>query len=271
MRSEADPVTTVLELVGVDAGYDGVPVLRGIDLAVAAGQFVALIGANGAGKTTLLRTASGLLRPTAGSVRVRGVDVTDDAANRRARLGLCLIPEGRGVFRSLSVRDNLRMQVPPWSTDCSFDRAIDAFPVLGQRLNQIAGTMSGGQQQMLALARAYLSSPQIVLLDEVSMGLAPLVVDEIFAALQRLARSGTALLLVEQYVNRALQMADRALLLDRGSISYDGPADVLDQSAVLHSYLGNATEESVRASPPVPATPPAAEPVPPQAGDSPAF
>jgi branched-chain amino acid transport system ATP-binding protein len=197
-----------LELVGIQAGYDRVTVLRDISLTVPAGKIVALLGPNGAGKTTLLRTATGLLKPAAGTVSINGVDVTGAAPNRRSRAGLCLIPEGRGIFRSLTVRDNRRMQVPTWSKENSVDLALDVFPVLRDRIGQIAGTMSGGQRQMLALARSYLSKPHIVLLDEVSMGLAPKIVDEIFVALKQLASWGIALLLVEQYVNRALELAD---------------------------------------------------------------
>jgi branched-chain amino acid transport system ATP-binding protein len=227
-----------LALAGVSAGYGGVTVLRGVDLVVPAGSIVALLGPNGAGKTTLLRTASGLLRPTAGRVLVGGRDVTGRAPNKRARAGLCLIPEGRGIFRSLTVRENLRMLVPPWRSDNSVDRALDAFPVLRQRLGQIAGTLSGGQQQMLALARTYLADPEVILLDEVSMGLAPKVVGEIFETLHDLAGHGVALLLVEQYINRALEMADQVVLLDRGRVVFDGsPAD-LDEDTVVKRYLG---------------------------------
>jgi branched-chain amino acid transport system ATP-binding protein len=197
-----------------------------------------LLGPNGAGKTTLLRTASGLLKPRSGRVLISGEDVTSQPPNRRAKSGLCLIPEGRGIFRSLTVRENLRMQVPTWSKDSSVDQAIEAFPVLGQRLGQLAGSMSGGQQQMLALARSYLSNPSVVLLDEVSMGLAPKVVDEIFESLRQLAATGVSMLLVEQYINRALEMADVVVLLDRGQVAYDGQPSNLEQDAVLRSYLG---------------------------------
>ena len=227
-----------LELAGVSAGYDGLAVLRGVDLVVPAGSIVALLGPNGAGKTTLLRTASGVLKPTSGRVFVAGRDVTGRAPNKRARAGLCLIPEGRGIFRSLTVRDNLRMLVPPWRADKSVDRALDAFPMLRQRLGQVAGTLSGGQQQMLALARTYLADPQVILLDEVSMGLAPKVVDEIFETLHDLARSGVALLLVEQYINRALEMADWVVLLDRGHVVFSGSPAGLDQDLVMQRYLG---------------------------------
>jgi len=227
-----------LKLDGITAGYGRTTVLRDVDLEVAPGEVVALLGPNGAGKTTLLRVASGLLRPTAGTISIAGGDVTRRPANARARAGLCLIPEGRGVFADLTVRENLRLQVPPWGDGEDLDRAIKAFPVLGERLGQRAGSMSGGQQQMLALARCWLARPSCVVLDEVSMGLAPRVVDEIFAALQQLATEGVALLLVEQYVDRALAMADRVQLLDRGRTAYAGPADGIDREAVLRGYLG---------------------------------
>ena len=232
----------VLGLRAVEARYGNTVVLRDVNLTVSRGQIVALLGPNGAGKTTLLRTASGLLKPSSGTVHVAGKDLTDAPANRHARAGLCLIPEGRGIWRHLTVRENLRLQVPPWSRDGSIDTALDIFPILGRRIRQTAGTLSGGQQQMLALARAFLSNPEVVLLDEVSMGLAPKIVDEIFQALGRLSDGGAALLIVEQYVNRALEMADQVVLLDRGSVSFAGPPSELDESAVLRGYLGTSAE-----------------------------
>jgi branched-chain amino acid transport system ATP-binding protein len=227
-----------LELVGVTAGYDRATVLRDVSLTVPAGKIVALLGPNGAGKTTLLRTATGLLRPSSGTIRINGANMTRSAPNRRTRAGLCLVPEGRGVFRSLTVRENLRMQIPKWSKDVSVDGVLDVFPILRERLGQTAGTMSGGQQQMLALARSYLANPRVVLLDEVSMGLAPKVVDEIFEAIGQLAATGAALLLVEQYVNRALKLADLVVLLDRGTVAFNGAPSDLDQDDVLRGYLG---------------------------------
>ncbi len=231
-------MTNILELRGVHAGYGRATVLRGVDLAVPAGTTVALIGPNGAGKTTLLRVAAGLLKPSAGTVHVDGEEMTHRAPNRRARRGLCLIPEGRGVFRNLTVRENLRLQVPPWSKDTSIERALEAFPVLGARMGQLAGSLSGGEQQMLALSRAYLADPRVVLLDEVSMGLAPKIVEEIFESLRVLATTGVALLLVEQYITQAIAIADLVVLLDRGQVSFSGPPSQLKQDAVLRGYLG---------------------------------
>jgi branched-chain amino acid transport system ATP-binding protein len=178
------------------------------------------------------------MRPTDGSVMIGGRDATRLSPSRRAKLGLCLIPEGRGIFPRLSVRENLTLHTPPWKKDVSLDEALDAFPILRDRLAQRAGSMSGGQQQMLALARCYLARPSIVLLDEVSMGLAPRVVDEIFESLQSLARSGVTLLIVEQFVNRALAMSDMVHLLNRGRVTYSGPPTELDEQAVLQGYLG---------------------------------
>jgi len=230
-----------LELRGVTAGYDRATVLRDVNVTVPTGAVVALLGPNGAGKTTLLRTAAGLLRPSAGSVLVGSLDMTRAAPHRRSGRGLCLIPEGRGIFPALTVRDNLRMQKPPWARDDDgVDRAMLAFPDIGRRTNQLAGTMSGGQQQMLALCRAWITEPTVVLLDEVSMGLAPRIVDEIFAALRDLAASGVALLVVEQYVNRALEVADHVYLMDKGEIAFSGPPTSLERDALLSGYLGLA-------------------------------
>jgi branched-chain amino acid transport system ATP-binding protein len=175
-------------------------------------------------------------------VSIDGADQTRSAPSQRARRGLCLIPEGRGIFRSLTVRENIRLQVPPWvrgeAAEDAVERTVATFPVLGKRLGQTAGTLSGGQQQMLALSRAFVSRPRVVLLDEVSMGLAPLVIDEIFAALRLLADQGIALVLVEQYVHRAMAMADHVVLLVRGQVSWSGPAKGIDEERITREYLG---------------------------------
>jgi branched-chain amino acid transport system ATP-binding protein len=233
-----------LRLSAIHAGYGRTAVLRDVSIEVPKSQVVALLGPNGAGKTTLLRAASGLLRPSSGSIVVDGADMTKAAAVKRARAGVCLIPEGRGIWRNLTVRENLRLQVPPGAARADVGVAVEMFPVLGERINQTAGTLSGGQQQMVALARAYLANPAVVLLDEVSMGLAPKVVDEIFEALRKLADTGVALLLVEQYVTRALAMADRVVLLDRGQVAFTGVPGELDEQAVLRRYLGVSTPET---------------------------
>jgi branched-chain amino acid transport system ATP-binding protein len=227
----------MLELVDVRAGYDGSPVLLGVTLRVPPSSVVALLGANGAGKTTTLRVASGLLRPMGGRVLLDGVDVTRQSPHERARAGLCLIPEGRGVFPALSVRDNLRLQVGADRETAAVERAVVVFPALGRRLTQRAGLLSGGEQQMLSLARALLSDPVVVLLDEVSMGLAPVVVDEIFGFIDLLRTEGRSILIVEQYVQRALEIADYAYVLNRGEVSFVGEPYEVEQSSVLESYL----------------------------------
>jgi len=227
----------VLELRDVFAGYGEADVLRGISLTIPAGSIVTLLGPNGAGKTTVLRVASGLLTPRSGQVIVGDDDLTGRSAQQRAKAGICLIPEGRGVFRSLSVRDNLELFRPPWAERSSIDQAIEAFPILGQRLEQAAGTMSGGEQQMLALARAFLSEARIVLVDEVSMGLAPKLVDQIFEILTTIASEGVAILLVEQYVRRALEIADHVCVLGRGEIVLSGTTDQISHVDVAGAYL----------------------------------
>ena len=228
----------MLELAGIDAHYGATQVLRGIDVQVPPASVVALLGPNGAGKTTLLRVASGLLKPTRGHLRVDNRDVTGASPHRLVDQGLCLVPEGRGIFGSLTVRENLVLCSKRGGDKDAVERAVDAFPRLGERLNQVARTMSGGEQQMLALSRAYIQRPRFVLLDEVSMGLAPKIVDEIFEFLRRLAQEGTALLLVEQYVTRALEAADYVYLLNRGQVSFAGEPDQLDADELAAHYVG---------------------------------
>ncbi len=228
----------MLELRGISAGYDTGTVLRNVDLIVPDSSVVALIGPNGAGKTTLLRVASGLLKPSAGQLILDGSDLTGRPPETLARRGICHVPEGRGVFPGLSVADNVRLQAPPAAGKRAMTRAAEAFPRLGERSAQLAGTMSGGEQQMLALAHTYVSDPSVVLLDEVSMGLAPKIVSEIFEFLKALAQSGKSLLLVEQYVARALEFADYVYILNRGRITFAGEPGELSESAVAESYLG---------------------------------
>ena len=241
-NGEAPAGPAPLELGGITAGYGRTTVLREVDLTVAAGSVVALLGPNGAGKTTLLRVASGLLPSSRGEVRLLGEEVTRQPAHQRARGGLCLVPEGRGIFPNLSVRENLTLQVPPWERNSGYDAALEAFPILKDRLGQTAGSMSGGQQQMLALSRCFLSDPKVVLLDEVSMGLAPRIIDEIFDALGSIVKSGVAILLVEQYVTRALHLADHVYLLRRGQVEFSGLPSKLDEDELLRLYIGG--EES---------------------------
>jgi branched-chain amino acid transport system ATP-binding protein len=222
----------------VCAGYSGTRVLRDVNLTVPPGSVVALLGANGAGKTTLLRVASGLLRPTSGRVTLDDREVTALRPFELVTAGVCHVPEGRGVFPNLTVRDNLILQSPHGKEKESIDRAVSAFPRLGERLSQLAGTMSGGEQQMLALARTYVQSPKVALLDEVSMGLAPKIVDEIFEFLSLLRDQGSSLLLVEQYVTRALAIANYVYLLHRGEISFAGEPSELADEDVFAQYVG---------------------------------
>jgi branched-chain amino acid transport system ATP-binding protein len=232
----------MLSLRSITAGYGDTTVLRDIDLVVPDARVVALLGPNGAGKTTLLRVASGLLRPQAGQILLDGTDVTGLRPNGLVTGGVCHVPEGRGIFRGLTVQENLRLFAPAGQEGEGVSRAVEAFPRLGERLGQIAGTMSGGEQQMLALARAYVQNPRVVLLDEVSMGLAPKVVDEIFEFLARLAAAGTALLLVEQFVTKALAIADYVCLLNRGRLTFAGEPGELDGRDLFASYVGAGLE-----------------------------
>jgi branched-chain amino acid transport system ATP-binding protein len=230
-----------LELRGISAGYAGTTVLRDVSLTVPAGSVVALLGPNGAGKTTLLNVASGVLAADAGSVWLTDADVTAEASYRRSARGLCHVPEGRGIFPSLTVRQNIALHVTPREEEVATALAVDAFPVLGRRLGQLAGTLSGGEQQMLALTAARVRHPDVVLLDEVSTGLAPQVIDEIFAFLASLASGGASLLVVEQYVARALALADYVYILRNGGVAFVGePAELTDES-VFAAYLGTAS------------------------------
>lgn len=228
----------MLGLNNVTAGYGATTVLRGVSLVAPAFSVVALLGPNGAGKTTLLRAMSGLLKISSGELVLDGIVVNGLAPHAMATRGVCHVPEGRGVFASLSVRDNILVQAKPGQEREALERATSAFPKLGDRLSQISGTMSGGEQQMLALARAYVQRPRVVLLDEVSMGLAPRVVDEIFDFLKRLAEEGTTLVLVEQYVARALEVADYVYLLSRGEVTFAGESSELSSSDLLEQYVG---------------------------------
>ena len=234
----------MLALEGIDAGYGRVPVLRDVTLGVPTGSIVALIGPNGAGKTTLLRVASGLLRPHGGRILVDDVELTGRAPHTLVHHGVCHVPEGRGIFRGLSVRENLRMFSRPGEEARGIERAVEAFPKLGARLTQTAGTMSGGEQQMLALARAYIQEPKVVLLDEVSMGLAPVVVNEIFEFLGRFAAEGAALLLVEQFIPKALSVADYVFMLNRGRVTFAGEPQELQSEELISHYLGTELQAS---------------------------
>jgi branched-chain amino acid transport system ATP-binding protein len=228
----------VLEIRSLTGGYGDTVVLRDVSLTVPASSVVALLGPNGAGKSTTLRMASGLLRPRSGQVFLDGEDITTLRPAARVRRGLCHLPEGRGVFPSLSVRENLVLFSPKGQESASFEQAVSVFPVLGERRKQAAGTLSGGEQQMLALARTYVSNPRLILVDEASLGLAPLVVDYIFEFLERIVQEGAALLLVEQYVARALALASTVYVLHKGEIVFSGPSDDLEEDTLFALYAG---------------------------------
>jgi branched-chain amino acid transport system ATP-binding protein len=230
--------TTALSLKGITSGYGTTTIVRNIDLNIEAGSVTALLGPNGAGKSTLLKTMSGLIRPMSGSVLIDGHDVSSLAPNKRANLGLCHIPEGRGIFPSMTVKENLELQAKPGEQSIAIEKGIAAFPILGERLMQRAGTMSGGQQQMLSMARAYTQNPRVILVDEGSLGLAPIVVDEIFSFLARVAAAGAALLIVDQFVARALALATSAYVMTRGEIVFAGTSAELQRSDVFERYLG---------------------------------
>jgi len=225
----ADAVFPALELKGISAAYERVEVIHDVDLVVPSGKVFALLGPNGAGKSTTLRVASGRLRPKRGEVYIAGNDVTGISPERLARSGVCSIPEGRGIFPNLTVRENLRM----WTYRGGLRRAeveevaYQRFPRLSERRRQTAGTLSGGEQQMLAMSRALSTNPTLLLLDEISMGLAPLIVAELYELVAQIAAEGFAILLVEQFAETALRVSDRAAVMAQGRIEVEGtPEDV---------------------------------------------
>ncbi len=231
----------LLRAENVIAGYGETIVLRDVTISVRSSSVVALLGPNGAGKTTLLRTISGLMPPMSGRIWLGEQEITGRPADFVARAGLCHVPEGRSIFPSLTVRENLVLQAKRGSERAGIDRIAQMFPELGRRLGQVAGSLSGGEQQMLSLARATLSEPSLVVVDEASLGLAPVLVDRIFEAFVNITVTGTALLIVEQYVPRALEIADEVYLLDRGKVAFAGPAAELDGAELTRRYLGVAS------------------------------
>lgn len=231
-------MTPVLELSGVRAGYGGIDVLHGIDLSIHPGEVVALLGPNGAGKTTTLAVASGQIRPSSGSLSLMGHTVNGVRADRLARAGVCLVPEGRGIFANLSVRENLMMSsYTGTSIEHIEEQTYELFPRLGERRAQIAGTLSGGEQQMLALSRALTTDPAILLLDELSMGLAPLVVSDLYRRVGELAAGGLSILIVEQFAQAVLGVADRAAVMVNGEIRSIGEPEAISD-ALAETYLG---------------------------------
>jgi branched-chain amino acid transport system ATP-binding protein len=231
----------LLELRRVRAGYGAIQVLFGVDLTVPAGTVVALLGPNGAGKTTTLRVAAGLLTPTAGEVRVAGRAVRGAHPEDLARAGLCLIPEGRGVFPNLTVREHLRMMTYTGRSLADIEAVTyERFPRLADRRRQLAGTLSGGEQQMLAMARGLATDPALLLLDELSMGLAPIIVEELYGIVAGIARDGMAILVVEQFARTVLGVADHAAIMVHGRIAHAGPpADLADELSA--AYLGGTS------------------------------
>jgi branched-chain amino acid transport system ATP-binding protein len=235
--------TSILEVKDLQVHYGAIEALRGISLEVSQGQVVALIGANGAGKTTTLRAVSKMLKPSKGAVRFQGEDVTRLPSHALVARGMAHAPEGRGIFLNLTVRENLDLGAYLRTDKAGIaqdaDRAFALFPILAERRNQVSGTLSGGEQQMLAVARALMSRPKLMLLDEPSLGLAPQVVERIFAVLREVNASGVSLLLVEQNAHKALQLAHRAYVLETGNVVMTGTGkELLASPEVRKAYLG---------------------------------
>jgi branched-chain amino acid transport system ATP-binding protein len=235
-------VSALLELREVRAGYGGITVLHGVDLSVEPGRVLALLGPNGAGKSTTLRVAAGTHPVTAGRVRHGGRDVTGARPRDLARSGVCLIPEGRGVFPNLTVRDNLLMMTFTGRSRAEIEEtAFARFPLLARRAGQTAGSLSGGEQQMLALARGLATDPAVLLLDELSLGLAPLVVGQLYEQVGEIARRGAAVVIVEQFTATALGLADEVAVLVRGRVEHRGDPDDGLRQQLAGLYLGSST------------------------------
>jgi branched-chain amino acid transport system ATP-binding protein len=234
-------VISTLQLEGITAGYGEATILRDVSLTLRSGEVLALLGPNGAGKSTLLRVASGLLHATAGRLTLDDRDVTHSSPHELAVAGVCHVPEGRAIFPSLSVRENLVLFSSRGAGRAGVDKAFSAFPALATHVRQSAGTLSGGEQQMLALARAYIQEPRFILLDEVSLGLAPIIVDAIFDFIAVLASENVGLLLVEQYANKALDIADNVCLLSNGTVDLFRTTEELRGDDIFARYTGTLT------------------------------
>jgi branched-chain amino acid transport system ATP-binding protein len=235
----SDPILRIEDL---DVRYGTSQALFGVSVEVGAGSVLAVLGVNGAGKSTLARSVSGLVRPFGGRIVFDGRDITGKPAHHIRKLGLTYIPEGRGIFPALSVIDNLRMAVGQEKRDeraQAIERAMDLFPILGSRTTQVAGSLSGGEQQMLALARAVAVQPKLIIADEISLGLAPQIVESVFQSLEETHKGGVTIVLIEQFVHRALSLADTCVILSRGQVGWSGPAAEAGPE-VIDRYLGEA-------------------------------
>ncbi len=234
----------MLKLQDIRVSYGAIEAVKGVSLEVREGEVVTIIGANGAGKSTLLKSIVGLEKPQSGSIHFNGQDISHVPAHKRVGMGVALSPEGRGVFPDQTVRENLMLgayahQGNPAQVEALIEREFQRFPRLKERQNQLAGTMSGGEQQMLAISRALMSEPKLLLLDEPSLGLAPLIIAEIFRSIRQLSASGLTILLVEQMANQALAVAERAYVLETGNMTLQGSgAELLKDPAVRSAYLG---------------------------------
>ena len=231
----------MLKVEDMHVYYGAIHAVKGVSFTVGEGEIVALIGANGAGKSTILKTVSGLMHPRSGSITFCGEDITHQDAYKLLRHGLAHVPEGRRIFQQMTVQENLEMgaYINKGASEKDLEMVFDYFPRLKERRRQIAGTLSGGEQQMLAMSRALMSHPKLMMLDEPSMGLAPIIVDQVFGIIKELHKSGTTILLVEQNARKALQVADRAYVLETGSITLSGTGQELASSdEVRKAYLG---------------------------------
>ncbi len=238
----------ILTVDNINVHYGAIQALRGVSFNLNEGEIVTLIGANGAGKSTSLNTISGLLRPTTGTITYDGTDITQVAPPEIVRRGLIQVPEGRKIFASMTVWENLEMGAYLNSDSKKIDelleKAFERFPRLKERRNQKGGTLSGGEQQMLAIARGLMANPRVLLLDEPSMGLSPIMVEQIFDTIREINQSGTSILLVEQNALMALSIADRGYVLDTGRVALEGPADdLLHNPVVINAYLGGNPDE----------------------------
>ena len=233
----------MLEVRDIHCAYDGVPVVHGVSIDVAEGEIVAILGANGAGKSTTMRTISGLMHPTSGTVKFMGDDITHLSASHTVKKGLCYVPEGRHLFSKLTVRENLELGAfavkDRQIIDERLEEMYDLFPILKDRTNQTAETMSGGEQQMCAIARGLMSKPKLIMLDELSLGLQPSLVEKVFETVVEIKKRGVTILLVEQMVQEALEISDRGYVVQTGAIVNSGTAlELLNSDEVRKAYMG---------------------------------